>query len=294
VDILQTHLFDAGFVGLVAARLASTRLAVAARHHADAVVLTGKVLPFLIDRFCSRFLAHHVITPSEWTSQFLREREGVPRGKVVAVPYGFDFQKLHPTPGGPTRVREEFALHGCVVLGTVGRLDPLKGHRYLFGALSRLVPAYPDLRLLVVGDGPERRNLEVLCKDLQLERQVTFTGHRSDVLDVIGATDVLVHPSLSESFGQVIIEALALGKPVLTTAVGIAGDVIEPGRTGLVVRAGNEEELRDGLLSLLARRGEWESMGRLGRQRAEQFTARRMVSQYEAHYRMWLDEQRRW
>jgi glycosyltransferase involved in cell wall biosynthesis len=293
VDILQTHLFDAGLVGLVAARLAGTQLVIETRHHADAVVLTGKLLPFLIDRLCSRLLCHRVITLSERARHFLRVREGLPGGKVVAIPLGFDFQRLQPTPGGPTRVREEFALRDGIVLGSVGRLDPLKGHRYLFEALAQLVPAYPHVHLLIVGDGPERQKLEALCKDLRLERHVTFTGHRSDVLDVLGATDMLVHPSLSECFNQVIIEACALGKPVLATAVGAAQEVIEHGKTGLIVRPGHADDLRDGLKYLFARRQEWQSMGHRGRQRVEQFTARRMVTQYEANYIKWLEERRR-
>lgn len=293
VNILQTHLVDASFVGLAASRLAGTPLSVLTRHHADAVLLTRRILPILVDRVCSRLLAQRVIAVSDWTSYVLRRREGLARRNIAVIPYGFDFRKLQPTPEGVRKVRELWRLDGRLTLATVARLDPLKGHDHLFRALARLVPAHPNVVLLIVGEGPERERLERLRADLSIEQHIIFTGHRRDVPDVLGAADLLVHPSLSESFGQVLIEACAAGKPVLATDVGVAREIIVEGVTGLIVPPDDPEALYVALADLLSRSNLWSGMGAKGRERVQSYSAQRMVDAYERHCRQWLDECRR-
>jgi glycosyltransferase involved in cell wall biosynthesis len=290
VDVVQTHLFDASFVGLLAARIARIPLIVLTRHHSTAVILTAKRVPMLIDLLCSRYLCHRIIVPSEETKEVLIESERVAASKVVVIPYGFDFEKIQPGEGARERVRRELNLNDALVFAVVGRLDPLKGHAYLFRALAMLTPMYPDIRLLVIGDGPERERLVHLCHALGLTRQVIFTGYRRDIFDVMSAADALIHPSLSESFGQVIVEAAALGKPVVATEVGCAREVVEEGVTGFLVTPGDEKHLVQALLKLLARRDQWQEMGKMARLRVQQFSAERMVKAYEEHYVKWLNE----
>lgn len=290
VDVIQTHLFDAGVVGLVAARLAGTPLAVLTRHHSTAVVLTGKALPVLIDRICSRWLAHRVIAVSDVTRRFIVEAEKVPSRHVGVVPYSIDLGQYRSAPDARPRLKGEFGLDGRVV-AVVGRLDPLKGHDVLLRALSRVLPSHPDCSLLVIGDGPERGRLESLRDALGLHAAVRFLGFRRDVPDLLDAADVLVHPSLSEAFCQVLMEAAACGKPIVTTDIGGAREVVEDRANGVIVPPGDEAALAAGIDALLrVDVAERDRMGARGRERVRRFTPRAMVEAYEANYVRWLAE----
>ncbi len=290
VHILQTHLFDASFVGLMAARLARTPITIVTRHHSNAVALTGKRLAMLVDIANGRYLAHRIVVPSEKTKEFIVSCEKVPGEKIAVVPYGFDFEKIRSRRDSRRRVRKELSLNGSIVLATIARLDPLKGLAQLLGAISKLVPLYPNLRLLVIGDGPERQHLTCMRDSLGLSSHVIFAGYRSDVFDVISAADVVVHPSLSESFNQVIAEAAALAKPIVATDVGAAREVVEDGLSGFLVAPGDENQLFQALLRMLGNADRWKDMGEIGRLRVQKFSAERMVKGYEKHYIEWLGE----
>ena len=133
IQILQTHLIDAGLVGMIAGKLGRVPLVVLTRHHADAVLLTKKRMPALADRLSSA-LAHRIIAPSHAVAKVLCEVEGIETWKITVIPYGFDFSLLRASPGGAERVRREFSLHGYTVIGVIARLARLKGHDDFFHA----------------------------------------------------------------------------------------------------------------------------------------------------------------
>jgi glycosyltransferase involved in cell wall biosynthesis len=216
--------------------------------------------------------------------------EGVPAEKIALIPLGFDFTRLIPSKTGRQRVRAELGLDGKVVFGAVGRLFWVKDYPSLFKAFAALAAKAPETVLLVVGDGPDRDELKQLARDLSIEDRVVFAGQRSDIVDVLAAIDVLVHSALAESFGQVIIEAFALSKPVVSTEVGISREIIENGVNGFLVPVGDPVALREGLEKILEARGRWEEMGRDGRRRVQQFAMEKVVPAYEAQYVAWLKQ----
>jgi glycosyltransferase involved in cell wall biosynthesis len=178
-----------------------------------------------------------------------------------------------------------------VVAVVVGRLDPLKGHALLFEALREVVRAHPRFQLLVVGDGPERHRLETFCDTLGLKGAVRFLGFRSDVPALYHAADLLVHPSLSEAFCQVLLEAATCGKPVVTTEIGGARDVVEDRVTGVIVPPRDAAALAAGIDAVLRLpEADRVRMGERGRERAKRYTPQAMVAAYEAHYVRWLGE----
>ena len=124
---------------------------------------------------------------------------------------------------------------GETVIGTVGRLDPIKDQATLVAAFSRLVARHDSLRLLLVGDGPCRRSLEEQVARLELDDRVTFLGRRDDVSELLRAMDVFVLPSLAEGASNTILEAMATGVPVVATRVGGNPELIEEGETGFLV-----------------------------------------------------------
>jgi glycosyltransferase involved in cell wall biosynthesis len=158
----------------------------------------------------------------------------------------------------------------------VGRLVEFKGQEFLLEALARLRPSFPQARLLVVGDGPRRAFLEQRARDLNVTDEVRFTGHREDVPDLLAAMEVFVLPSLAEDFGRVLLEAMAMQRPVVATAAGGAPEIVEDKVTGLLVPPANGAALAEAISALLADPARARAMGLSGRRRVEAtFTADR-------------------
>jgi glycosyltransferase involved in cell wall biosynthesis len=133
-------------------------------------------------------------------------------------------------------LREEYGMEPSArIVGVVGRLEPEKGHRTLFEAWPLVLRSCPDAHLLVVGEGSQREPLEALARRLRIAHRVVFTGRRDDVPAVTAALDVAVLPSHREAQGLAVLEAMALSRPVVATAVGGIVEMIEDGVTGLLV-----------------------------------------------------------
>ncbi len=289
VDILQTHLYDSCVLGSLAGRLARTPVIVCTAHHSHEFGLKRRQPHFIADCAANRWLCNWVISPSRCVAELLVKEEHVPENKIVVIPYGFDFSRLRASERARERIREELSLDdGTTVFGTIGRLYWVKNHSALLNAFARLSGHGANIKLLIVGDGAERPSLESQSRQLGISEHVVFTGHRSDIFDVIAAMDVLVHPALAESFGQVICEGAALGKPIITTDVGCAREVVEDKVSGLLIPPDDIESLYQALFNMLTCSSDWAKMGKLGQRRVQQFTAERMVAAYQDHYIKWL------
>lgn len=189
--------------------------------------------------------------------------------RCTVVPNGIDLATFAPsTHRGAVRQ----ALDLCPtdrVIGTVGRLVAFKGQRYLLEAFSQLRQSYPCVRLLMVGDGPERTSLERHAARLGVGEAVRFTGHREDVADLLAAMEIFVLPSLGEHFGRVLLEAMALKLPVVATAAGGVPEVVVDNLTGLLVPPADAAALANAIATLLADPARGRVMGSAGRERVE-------------------------
>jgi glycosyltransferase involved in cell wall biosynthesis len=176
---------------------------------------------------------------------------------------------------------------GTVVMITVGRIEPLKGADILLEALSRLPRGCRDYRLLLVGpiDPVYRARLQAQAERLHVADRVEFVGYQSPVQPWIAASDLLVHPSLYEAFPRVILEAMALFKPVVASRVGGVAEAVLDGETGFLVPAEQADALAAALERCLVDASLRERMGKAGRQRAEaSFGAEQHARQIEAEY----------
>lgn len=154
-----------------------------------------------------------------------------------------DPQELSGIEGGPfTRARAGFR-RGDFVLGTFARLSPEKGHTHLFHALKNLLPRYPRLRLLLLGEGPHKPALVNELQTLGIDSYVKFLGYQSAMRDYYEALDLFVLPSLFEGLANVLLEAMSIGIPVIATRVGAAAEVITPGISGWLVPPADAEAL---------------------------------------------------
>jgi glycosyltransferase involved in cell wall biosynthesis len=288
IDVVQTHLFDAGIVGLLAARLAGTPVAVATGHHSHEFAVTPPSFSSVVDGICTAGLATHVIVPSRFMRQTLLDLYRMPEARVVSIPHGLDPERLTAAPGAGARIRQELGLQGKIVLGAAGRLYWIKRYDILLRAFADAARHMPEAVLLIAGTGGDRESLEGLARELGVADRVRFLGLRADIIDILAAIDLFVHPALTESFGLVLIEAMAAGKPALTTSVGIAPEVLADGEAGTMVAPGDQAAFSAALGRLLANRARWPAMGKRAREIAQTFTAPTMVAAYEAHYAQWV------
>lgn len=167
----------------------------------------------------------------------------------------------------------------------VANLRPEKSHETLLRALAALVPDHGDLRLLIVGDGPRRGELQAMARALGIDRQTEFLGHREDVPALLAGADIFVLPSRSEAFPNSAIEAMAAGLPVIACAVGGLRDLIQPGRTGVLVPPDDAGALARALRDLIEHPLRAAALGSQARQCVlERYSFERMVDAFETLY----------
>jgi glycosyltransferase involved in cell wall biosynthesis len=235
-------------------------------------------------RLVDRCLVRLIIVNSQATRKtLLRGNPWLPPEKLRLIYNGIPLPADDGSLDGGEGVAEEFGLAGAgPVLGVVGLLKERKGHEILFQALPPILEEFPRLTLLVVGEGALREELEAMTRQQGIDRHVRFTGFRNDVLRLMGAMDILVLPSKNEGFGYVLAEAMSLSKPVVASRISSIPEVVEEGRTGLLVPPGDAAALRDALLELLRDPPRARRMGAAGRRRVERlFSLERMLDQVE-------------
>jgi glycosyltransferase involved in cell wall biosynthesis len=175
---------------------------------------------------------------------------GVPAGRIVSVPPGVDLGRFHPGVSGRA-VRDELRLAGPAV-GIVANLRGSKGHRVFLEAAREVARAVPGARFVIVGDGVGRGAVEQAVAGCGLGEAVIMTGFRRDIPEVMAALDVLVLPSIrSEAVSQVILQALAVGTPVVATAIGGSPEVVRDGVTGLLVPPADPAALARAIVTML-------------------------------------------
>lgn len=192
-----------------------------------------------------------VIVASTVIGRHMIEDFGVPRERIRFIPRGVDLEKFKFNPIDASHHKVEFKI------GVVGRITPIKGHAFFLQAIARVARIFPKVKILIVGDAPEdkpeyKETLKSLINRLGIEKSVEFLGSRHDIPKIMSGLDLLVLPSVGqEAFGRVIIEAGASGVPVVATRVGGAVDIIEDGKTGLLVKPGDIIEMVDSIVRLL-------------------------------------------
>jgi glycosyltransferase involved in cell wall biosynthesis len=202
--------------------------------------------------------------------------EGFSPAQLVCIPNGVDTAYFNPCPD--TGKRDN-------TITFIGRLDYLKGVDILLQAVRKLIDARIPAHLDILGDGPERKKLELLSQQLGINDAVTFHGAVHGVAPYLQRSALFVLPSLSEGMPNVVLEAMACAVPVITTKVGGTVDMIVDGKNGLLVEAGNAEQLTAAMRDVLTDHDLGERLGREARRTIEQnFAMDRVVDQYVKLY----------
>jgi starch synthase (maltosyl-transferring) len=290
IDVVHTHLDDASLVGLTAARLAGVPGRVMTRHHSDERIIYGGRKRLLLDKLIGRHLARHIVALSLPSKRALLEIDGVDEEKIRLVPTGYDWTRFRSSPEDVLAVRRSLGIENCLVLSIVGSIAWVSAQRTFLKGQDRLLRAFASaglpeyVRLLVVGSG-EQRELRALAAELGVAERCRFLGHRRDILDVISASDLIVHPSLSEAQCHVLIEAMALGRSVISSTVGAAEEMVIPGENGWLIPPRDQQALVEALREAVSDPERLRVYGEAGRQLVRKlYPIERMVRGYEAIY----------
>jgi glycosyltransferase involved in cell wall biosynthesis len=259
-------------------------------HHSHELPFHGRRLLWA-ERVAAGPLCDHIIAPSQQVRGTLTRLAHVPPEKIDVVHHGFDLDRLDPDRVDRASVRSELGLDGKLAFGAIGRLYRLKNYPALLRAFASALADVPEARLVIAGAG-DGRPLAALAGKLGIAHRVLICGPRNDVPEVLKALDVFVHPAVAESFGMVIVEAMAMARPVLSTPVGIATEVIAPDATGVLCSSSDAEALAAGLEEILALRPRWRELGMAARRRVEGFTAAAMAERYCQLYEQWMADWR--
>ena len=212
--------------------------------------------------------------------------EGFPSGRVGVIYNGIDPGEP-VTPAARIDARARLGIPAdAIVIGSVGRLDPVKNFGQLLRAHAVVTQRHPAARLVLVGDGPERGALAGLAHMLAISHAVQFAGYRADVRSILPAFDAYVNCSIYEGVSLTILEAMAASLPVVASAVGGNPEVVVDGETGLVTST-RDRDLAFALGRLMDSSALRQAMGRAGRRRVQaHFQLARMVEAYAADYRV--------
>jgi len=251
-DVVHTHTAKAGFTGRVAAWLAGVPVIV---HTFHGHVFRGYFSPaktkifLLLERLTAR-LSDAVITLTEALKREIADEFHVTRrDRIVVLPLGFDLSPFLSAERKNGAFRREWGIpDNALLIGIVGRMVPVKNHALFLEAAAKVRAARPDARFALVGDGELRAEIEARADSLGLREAVIFTGWQRDLARVYADLDALVISSVNEGTPVSVIEALASGCPVITTAVGGLPDLLEGGKLGALVPSGDAAALAAALL----------------------------------------------
>jgi len=198
-------------------------------------------------------------------------KAGVSKNKINVIHNSISLNRFDPLKIDADEARKELGISGTdIVVGALGKLHRDKGVYDLLYATSSLVKKYPSVKLLFVGSGPEQHNIERETRKLSIHNNVIFTGLRIDVERMYAAMDLFVFPSKCvEGFGMVLIEAMAMKKPVIGSAIGGITEIVSNGINGILVPAGNVAALSEAIAGYIENREVFQNIAMEGRKTVE-------------------------
>jgi len=292
--IVHTHTTKAGLLGRFAARLARVPVVIHTPHgHAfhDYLSPGGSEALKLVERGLARW-THRIICLTEAERRdHLRFRIAPPE-KFEVIHSGVDIETFQRAGMSPLLTRGTAGLPADgPLVGCVARLVPVKGVRYLLEAIPSVRAAVPTARVVFVGDGPLRAELECRAAALGLDGAAVFLGLRRDIAEIMPLFDVVVLPSLNEGMGRVAVEALAAGRPLIASRVSGIQDVVIDGETGLLVPPADPAALARAIVRCLSSPGFAVTLGTKARDEIHKYSVESMISKIDRLYRRSLDRE---
>ncbi len=270
VQIVHTHNTYAHFYGVVAAKLAGVPVVVNTQHGRGC----GKGWKANWQFRLANRLTDRVVGVSHDSARLCQQADPASREKITAIWNGINLDRfLYRGPRvEPTAI-------------SVARLSREKDFPTLLKAVHLVLPRVPDFRLRIVGDGPERETVERMIVELHLHDHVELLGERHDVPALLAEAGFFVSATRTEGISLTLLEAMAVGLPIVTTTVGGNPEIVVDNQTGRLVCDNDPVALANAIVEMCSERDSWTTLGRQGRQRVEEnFEIRKMIGKYELLY----------
>jgi glycosyltransferase involved in cell wall biosynthesis len=286
ITLIHAHQYTPFFYAALAKVLLGGRVQLMltehGRHYPDRVSVARR----LVNRLLLSRLADHVSACSDFSGRALAAHDGFPAARIEVIPNGVDLSAFEPQ-ADRSAVFERLGLDPSRrVVVTIARFHPVKDHRTLLRAFSRVAQSRPDVDLLLVGEGPLRSELQAMVEALGLGGRVHFAGVRADVPAILRACDLFVLSSLSEAASLTLLEAMASETPVVVTAVGGNPEIVPDERYGRLVPRGDFVAMGEAMLELLTHPERARSVARRARLRVEnEYRLDATIARYAATYR---------
>lgn len=281
VDVIHTHDFRSNLFGLICAKL--RRKPIVTTTHGWIANSAKRKLFIKADKLLLRFF-DHVIAVSDRTASLVR-RAGVAAHKIAVIPNALTVEKYVRNRTDDSFRRELKADPSTVLIANIGRLSPEKGQLPFLQAARELVRRYTNLKFVLIGIGPDRAALDQYVSENGLADHVVFAGFREDMLPIYNSLDLVVQSSHTEGMPNVILEALLMQVPVIATDVGGTAEIVEHGRSGVLIAAGDVTAITDSVADFLRQREHHGAMAAAGRQVIlERFNHRQRVERLKNVY----------
>jgi glycosyltransferase involved in cell wall biosynthesis len=276
IQLVHTHNTYPHFYATIAARLAGVPVVVNTQHGRGC----GPNLQAKWQFSLANLMTDRVLAVSEDAQKLCSKQDSWNKSKIETLWNGIDLSK--------------FAYHGPKEKGpaiTVCRLSPEKDIATMIRAVAIVVKQEPKFKLRIVGEGKERKKLELLTHELEMQDHIEFLGERQDVPQLLKESSLYLGSSLTEGISLTLLEAMAVGLPIVTTNVGGNPEIVAEGVTGRLVPAAQPEKMAEAICLMLQMKQQWSVMGQKSRQRVEKnFSLDRMIHDYESLYTTILRE----
>jgi glycosyltransferase involved in cell wall biosynthesis len=282
-DIIHAHSTKAGFLVRLAAKITGVKIIIYTAHgfvFQEPLNILKKLLYFMIEKTAAIF-TNMIITVSHNDAGIARKL--CSPNKILTIHNGISLNEYRNEQKDP-KITESLGLEPeNTIIGTVANYYPTKGLKYLFKALAKL-PAGTAYQLLLVGDGPLKKKLTTLAKELNISSKIIFAGRRKDVPQLLKQMDIFVLSSLKEGFPYVILEALAAGLPVVSTKVGGIPEILTP-QVSELAPPKDPAKLAEALLNMLNNKEKQKTAETLGpKMIQDNFSEKTMLERTEELY----------
>lgn len=295
-DVVHTHSSKAGVLGRIAARASGVAATVHTIHgwsfHTGTPAVVRRPV-ILLERLLARHTTALVVVGEADRQIGLCEQIGSP-SQYLLIRSGLDLDRFRLEPSSRAEARSVLGIGPSQpVVGTVGRLAPQKSPETFLTVARQLTDIRPDVRFVMVGDGPLRGSVEQQVQELGLEDVVTLVGDRRDVEKILPALDIFLLTSRWEGMPRAVVEAMAAGIPVVSAAVGSIPEIVLHEETGLLVSSGDVAGFTSAVMRMLAGSERTVRMAAAGRSLVDEFDAAKMVARHEELYSRLASQPRR-
>ena len=288
IHIVRTHRYRANLYGRLAAWLSGVSVTIISLHdnYNKDMRLERRIANKILSKFTDKMIA-----VSESIKRDIIKYDGIYPSKILVIPNGIDTERFKPE-GIFADLRKEFSIQERdTVIGFIGRIVPAKGLEYLIDAFSYLKEDFKNIKLLIIGEGNLVERLREQAKEKKLDDSIIFPGGRRDIPDILACINIFVMPSIAEGLPNALLEAMAMGKPIVATMIGGIPEVIKNGFNGLLVPPRDPASLATAIKELIGNGQLSARMGQAARDLVmNKYSIRETAQKWESLYLSILKE----